>query len=60
MNTPRILKPLLSNDCKTIIVYSVSLDASKPKFLQLDWQNAIPVMETGSQQEAAAFCQWAK
>lgn len=56
----RTLKTLLSNDCKTFIVYSVTFDVSAVnKYMAMDWKNAIPVFETGDQMEALAFCQWA-
>lgn len=55
----RTFKTLLSNDCKTFIVYSVTFDTSAVnKYLALYWKNAIPVFETGDQNEAMAFCQW--
>jgi hypothetical protein len=56
----RTLKTLLSNDCKTFIVYSVTINPNAVnKYLALDWKNAVPVFETGDQKEALAFCHWA-
>lgn len=52
----RTLKPLLSDDCKTVIVYSVYVDPNQGnRYLAPDWKNAVPVYECGSVDEANAF-----